>query len=182
VHWGPIWQAELYQGLLAEHDIEAFLPDVNTKLLDPFATGPLPMQTQVRVRERDAARAKKVLEAAAAGEGVPEDLEALALSAPLDPSLGMSAQEAAAWNEVDAIGSVREGARYAVERLASRTRWAALLWVTFPWALVCGFRYVGVARRRGLRSSKHRLTVAALYLAAIEPVLAILIWSLLRHA
>lgn len=182
VHLGPVWQAELLQGLLLEHGIEVFLPDATTKVVDPFATGPLPMLTQVQVRPRDVQRAKELLASAGSTGAAASELEALALSAPPDPSLGVSPEDAASAPDPETAGSERERAQEVVERLATRTRWAALLFIAFPWAIACGLRYLGVARRRGLRSAKHRLTVAALGLALLEPIAALAFWILLATA
>ncbi len=181
VHLGPVWQVELYQGLLAENGIEVFLPDATTKVMDPFATGALPMDAQLQVREEDVQRAMQVLAEVGEDDG-DVDLAAIALATPPDPSLGLTVEEAAAQEEATALGSVRALAQEALERLATRTRWAALLGITFPWAIYNGFRYLGVVRRRGLRATKHRLTLAALGLALLEPIGAVVIWILVKQA
>jgi len=168
VHRGPVWQVELYQGLLADNGIDAFLPDATIKVMDPYATGALALDSAIQVRERDVEHAMRLLASLREERATGEDLDALALAAPPDPDLGISLEEAAAPDELEALGSVRARARDAIERLAARTRWASMIPIFFPIGIAYGFRYLGVSRRRGIRAAKHRLTLAAIGLSLLE--------------
>ncbi len=169
IHWGPVWQVELYAGLLDENEIPTFLPDVTTKIIDPFITGGVALDAQLQVRGEDVERARELLaRAAEANDAIDEeDLVARALSTPPDASLGITEEQASGPEEV-AIGSVRRRGQEAMETLATRVRWAAWLGLPFPLALIYGMRYLGVAKRRGLTSSRHGLTRIAVAWAWVE--------------
>ena len=108
---GPIWQVQLEAGRLAEEGIEAYLPDETIKVMDPFATGGLPLHTDLKVSAEDAARARELL-----------DQQAATVAADAAP---------------DADGKPGDDQdREAIEALARRTRWAALALITLPFAFV----------------------------------------------
>ena len=142
VSTGPTWQVELLHGLLEEEGIDSFLPDRTTKIVDPFITGPNPLSRRLQVRAEDEARALEILRTAPDHE-------------PADKDEGEDVDEA------DEETAPEEE----VEYIATRTRWAALLMLTFPFAVFYGFLYLFAVRDLGVRAKKHGLTVAAFVMA-----------------
>ena len=154
VHAGPAWDVELLAMQLDEVGIASFLPDKMTKAVDPFITGANPLESRLQVRAVDAERAAEVVEAAreslrpAALEGDDEDDDEE------DDEYDMTPEEE-------------------VEYLATRTRWAALMGITLPFALFSGWLYLKGCKEYGLRSKAHGLTLAAFGLAVLSVLVPI---------
>jgi len=141
VHVGPLWDVELLAMQLEEAGIDAFLPDKMTKTVDPFITGANPLDTRLQVRADDAEQASAIVEEARARlkAAAPDDDEEEPGEAPEDE----------------------------VEWLASRTRWAALIGFTIPFALLSGWLYLQACREYGRRSRFHGLTLAAFGISVV---------------
>ncbi len=159
---GPLWQMQLEAGRLQDEGIGTLLPDETIKTLDPFATGALPLHTNLHVRTDDAPRAQALL-AQLEEEGIaPEAVTAAALATPPDPSLGISPVDAAA-DDGEADDTPEAAAlQERLETLARRTRWGALLVWLAPFAIYFGFTYLALSHRTGRRDAKHGLTLTAL--------------------
>jgi hypothetical protein len=61
IHAGPLWEVQLLRGQLEEEGIPAFLPDENTKRVDPFITGGFALAVSLQVPASLEARAREVL-------------------------------------------------------------------------------------------------------------------------
>jgi hypothetical protein len=155
---GPLWAADLHQGLLEEEGIPTFLPDHVTKRVDPFITGFSPMFARIQVRAEDAERARALLEAApAVGAAGGED--------------GAAGGEDENENDAEA-GARTPGADEDLEALAARVRWwcllsACLFVLPLPFALYQGWLYVRACRRQGARTPGYGNTLGGLVLITL---------------
>ena len=156
VHAGPAWDAELLAMQLDEAGIDSFLPDKMTKAVDPFITGANPLSSRLQVRAVDFEQASRIIEEAR------ESLK----PAPLE-------------DDEDAEDDEDEEPEDEVEWLATRTRWAALIGITLPFAFFSGWLYLKACREYGRKSESHRLTVAAFVLSIVSlgVPLGWLLWS-----
>lgn len=140
VHAGPIWEVQLLQGLLEEEGIQSFIPDENTKRVDPLITGGNAFATSLVVAKADAQRAQALI------ERHKEVAEAR------DPDIPPHRPP----TEMDRL-----------TQLGTRVRWSSILMVTAPLALWWGFQYVMGLKQDTPRPPHHALTVAAIFLALI---------------
>lgn len=170
---GKPWEISLRAGFLEEQGIATYQPDATMKVMQPFATGALPLDGQLQVAEEAVEQALALL-AELAEEDLQrsdEDLDAMALATAPDPDLGIDAEEAAAYaaededEDDDPVDPEDPDAwtREEITTLARRTRWAALLGITAPLAIWFGFLYLTAVRESGMRDEAHGLTVAAFW-------------------
>ena len=61
------------------------------------------------------------------------------------------------------------------EALGRRTRWSAVIGLTYPLALYFGLVYLAATRQSGLRAQSHRLTLFALGVAATYAGITLLV-------
>ena len=153
VHAGPAWDVELLAMQLDGAGIDSFQPDKMTKTVDPFITGPNPLSSRLQVRVADAEQATKIIEEAR------ERLKP-------DP-LGDDDDEEDDDDSEEEAGEPADE----VEWLATRTRWAALMGITLPFAILSGWLYLKACRAYGRRSRFHGLTLAAFALSIVACVL-----------
>ena len=160
VHAGPIWQVQLYQGRLDAEGIQTFVPDESTKVVDPFVTGGAALMAQLMVAEDAAQRAHTII------ESIKEE-GPLTPDASDDPTWDdESVEETPEPNDEDSPEAETEW-------FATRTRWGAVIWVTFPFALVTGLIYFHLCRKHGTRSVSHGLTIAAFVFAVLNLIAAV---------
>lgn len=157
VHSGPAWDVQLLAMQLEEAGIASFQPDTMTKAVDPFITGANPLASRLQVRLRDAEEATALVEAAR------ESLRPAELEGDDD------------YDEEDDAVENGQTPEEEVESLATRTRWAALMGFTLPFALVSGWLYLRASRAYGIRSRSHGLTIAAFGLGVVA-LLVPLVW------
>ncbi len=146
VHVGPPWEVEMLGGMLEQAGFPVFLPDRATKSVDPFITGFAPLSSRLQVPSGEVEAAQEVLRRARA-------------RARADASREADAKD----------GASDEGEPTAEEELsflATRTRWAALLGVTSPFAVFYGVLYLIACRKHGIRDRRHGLTLAGLALGS----------------
>lgn len=161
VHAGPIWQVQLYQGRLDAEGIRTFIPDESTKVVDPFVTGGAALMTELMVVGEDAERARGIIESI-------KDEGPLTPDADDDP---MWDDESVEETPDEASDEDEEKSPQAeTEWFATRTRWGAVIWITFPFAVVTGFFYLHLCKKHGTRSISHGLTIAALVFAVLNLV------------
>jgi len=158
---GPIWRMQLLQTLLEERGVPSFLPDANLKTIDPAITGLLAFDARLEVPVARLEEARAVLREAA------EELEELSQVPPAQgapASAAEGAPEPADFGEARRLVPPAEAGREDLEALGRRLRWAVLLIVTQPFAVLYAWRYFrGLAR--GLpRPRGHRYNLAALVL------------------
>jgi hypothetical protein len=163
VHSGPPWQIELLSGLLEEEGIPTFQPDRTTKVVDPFITGANPLSARLQVAAGDAERAAEILQRAHAQRLMEKET-----SPDEDGEEG---------EDPEAITPAEE-----IEYVSTRTRWAALLVVTAPFAVFYGVLYLLATRDLGLKSKRHGLTIAALILSLLVILgSGLAIWAVTQH-
>ena len=184
---GKPWEVSLRVGHLEEEGIVTFQPSATLKVMDPFATGALPLDAELQVPEPDVERALALLEQIADSEELPDEeaLAAMALAEGPDPDL--VGVDAASQLEEDedleeeapapvAPGEEEPWTRSEIHDVARRTRWAALLGVTMPFALIFGWIYLGAVRESGIKDDSHGLTVTAFVIAIFMVPVATLIF------
>lgn len=183
---GKPWEVSLRVGHLEEEGIVTFQPSATLKVMDPFATGALPLDAELQVPEPDVERALLLLEQIDDAEEAPDEeaLVAMALAQAPDPDLvGVDATSQVEDDdepEADepAVAS-RDGeeawTRDEIADVARRTRWAALLGITMPLALFFGWVYFGAVRESGLKDESHALTVVAFWIAVVTLPFALLV-------
>ena len=160
VHAGPAWDVELLAMQLDGAGIDSFQPDKMTKTVDPFITGANPLASRLQVRAADAEEATSIIAEAR------ENLQPV--------PLGDDDEEE---EEDDDLEDEADEPADEVEWLATRTRWAALLGITLPFAFFSGWLYLKACRAYGRRSRAHGLTLAAFALSIVACVLP-LAWLL----
>ena len=153
VHAGSIWEVQLYQGRLEEEGLTTFVPDESTKVVDPFATGGLPLMAALHVPSDQVERAQAIL-------------ATMRDHAPVEPDEHLD--EVFGEASPDEDDEAPSPAEQKVEHLATRTRWAALWWITFPFAFVTGFLYLRASKKHGIKSKSHGLTLAAIGFAVLN--------------
>ena len=151
VYGGPIWEAQMVRDRLDDEGIESFLPDETTKVVDPFITGGNPLAVALQVRAPDAERA-----------------QALVATYHKAPPEGEEAHEVPDGEEDE-----EEDDGDDLDWLATRTRWASLLLITAPFAIVTGVLYLIACRDEKRRAPYHALTVTGFATSTM-----LLLWAL----
>lgn len=164
---GPIWKMQLLQTFLEERGVPSFLPDSNLKTLDPTITGTLAFDARLEVP------AERVVEARAALQEAEAELAELQRASRQQATL-QAEGEVAAEPAPDAPPSSAdfadarrllarpEAAVEDLEELGRRLRWAVLLLVTQPFAVLYGWRYLRALARGAPRPRGHAFNVASL--------------------
>ena len=145
IYAGAPWRVALIEAELAAEGVPCFVPDRLTKTLDPFITGSNALDLRLEVPENFAADARAIL---AAWEAETEN------TPPEDP----------------AEARARE-----VAKMGMRIRWAALFWITSPFALYYALPYLRAVAALGCKPRGHRLTIAAMPLALLMCILGIIL-------
>lgn len=159
---GPIWKMQLLQTFLEERGVPSFLPDSNLKTLDPTITGTLAFDARLEVP------AERVVEARAALQEAEAELAELQRTAlPAEDDLAASPAQDDPPSSAD-FGDERrllarpEAQVEDLEELGRRLRWAVLLLVTQPFAVLYGWRYLRALARGAPRPRGHAFNVASL--------------------
>ncbi len=148
VHAGPLYETQLYQGLLEAENIPAHVPDANLRVLDPYYVGGAPLISELRVPREYVSEARALVEAYRQ-----DGAKALAQMPEFQHDVEASTSDAAQQERL--------------ETLARRTRWLSLFWIIAPLAIFMGLRYWVISRRESCKSESHALTLASIALAMI---------------
>lgn len=151
---GPVWRVSLLEGRLASAGIPCFVPDRMMKTIDPFVTGGSALDLQLLVPSELLEEAREMVEAFAAEER---------------PAPGPAP-----------TASPAESRSLEVWRLGRRLRWASLFGALGPIALWLAPRYLREARSLPEPPRSHRLTLAAIPVAAAFTLLEAFL--ILTHA
>lgn len=134
VFHGKYARAVLLRSTLEANGIEAFIPNENIKVADPFATG----------------AGALVVEVVVAADRVEAAAEVLA-------DLELRSRDAAEREAADATADDLE--REELARIGRRVRYGVLCVVTLPFAAWSGVQYLSATSRRGVAPPDHGFNV-----------------------
>lgn len=163
VHVASMSQVLVLRALLENSDIPTFVPDESMKTIDPFVTGFSPLEVRLQTPASQVALAREIL----GNSGLPVGLGADAAPVHGEPDLDAIPVDATNQEPLE---------DEPLEVHGRRIRWASLLTITSPIALLLAPSYVSAARGRTPPPPDHALTLAAIALAGVTVLVGVIRW------